>query len=102
MGAEVLQLGVFRAHCPLATDGDQPVTRFTSDARFLLIKLFALSSTCANPFLYGWLNENIRKSIIRRTGQCMKKSSHYNQASMNANCSQAGKATEKPHSLVTH
>uniref|UniRef100_A0A5K3FP54 G_PROTEIN_RECEP_F1_2 domain-containing protein n=1 Tax=Mesocestoides corti TaxID=53468 RepID=A0A5K3FP54_MESCO len=38
----------------------------------LVLKLFALSSTCANPFLYGWLNENIRGSIIRRLGVCVK------------------------------
>ncbi|KAH9277600.1 Neuropeptide Y receptor type 1 [Echinococcus granulosus] len=66
----------------------------------LVLKLFALSSTCANPFLYGWLNENIRKSIIRRTGLCKKKSTHHDQTtviSMTANYSHMDKATSKPH-----
>ncbi|EUB61696.1 Pyroglutamylated RFamide peptide receptor [Echinococcus granulosus] len=64
------------------------------------VDLFALSSTCANPFLYGWLNENIRKSIIRRTGLCKKKSTHHDQTtviSMTANYSHMDKATSKPH-----
>ena len=29
----------------------------------LLLKLFAMSSACINPFLYCWLNENFRKEL---------------------------------------
>ncbi|KAL3312297.1 hypothetical protein Ciccas_009112 [Cichlidogyrus casuarinus] len=30
----------------------------------LLVKLFAMSSACVNPFLYGWLNKPIRDDLI--------------------------------------
>lgn len=29
----------------------------------LLLKIIAMSSTCINPFLYGWLNGNFRKEL---------------------------------------
>ncbi|XP_013384821.1 prolactin-releasing peptide receptor isoform X2 [Lingula anatina] len=29
----------------------------------LILKAFAVSSACINPFLYGWLNENYRKEL---------------------------------------
>jgi len=29
----------------------------------LLLKIFAMSSACINPFMYGWLNGNFRKEI---------------------------------------
>lgn len=29
----------------------------------LLLKIFAMSSACINPFLYGWLNGNFRKEL---------------------------------------
>ena len=29
----------------------------------LLLKIFAMSSACINPFLYGWLNDNLRKEL---------------------------------------
>lgn len=29
----------------------------------MLLKLFAMSSACVNPFLYCWLNENFRKEL---------------------------------------
>nr|VZI35174.1 unnamed protein product [Spirometra erinaceieuropaei] len=30
----------------------------------IFLKLFALCSTCTNPFFYGWLNENIRVFLL--------------------------------------
>ena len=32
----------------------------------LLLKLGAISSSCINPFLYGWLNDNFKKEL----GKC--------------------------------
>lgn len=29
----------------------------------LLLKIFAMSSACVNPFLYGWLNDSFRKEL---------------------------------------
>nr|UPH88282.1 NPF receptor [Haliotis discus hannai] len=34
----------------------------------LLLKIFAMSSSCINPFLYGWLNDNFRKELGRMVG----------------------------------
>ena len=37
----------------------------------LMLRVTAMSSSCVNPFLYGWLNDNFRKAflgIIRRGG----------------------------------
>ncbi|KAK6182596.1 hypothetical protein SNE40_010245 [Patella caerulea] len=39
----------------------------------LLIKIFAMSSACVNPFLYGWLNDNFRKEFGRLLGSGLKK-----------------------------
>ena len=30
----------------------------------VLLKIFALSSSCINPFLYGWLNDNYRAAFL--------------------------------------
>ena len=38
----------------------------------LLLKIFAMSSACINPFLYGWLNDNFRREldvIVKRPGR---------------------------------
>ncbi|VEL07213.1 unnamed protein product [Protopolystoma xenopodis] len=35
----------------------------------LILKLFAMSSACINPFLYGWLNEAIRDALLRQYGR---------------------------------
>ncbi|XP_041353696.1 neuropeptide Y receptor type 5-like [Gigantopelta aegis] len=35
----------------------------------LLLKIFAMSSACINPFLYGWLNDNFRKEFGRMVGK---------------------------------
>lgn len=29
----------------------------------LMLKVFAMSSACINPFLYGWLNDNFKKEL---------------------------------------
>ena len=29
-----------------------------------LLRVFAMSSSCVNPFLYGWFNENFRNSFL--------------------------------------
>lgn len=29
-----------------------------------LLKIFALSSSCINPFLYGWMNDNYRNAFL--------------------------------------
>ncbi|XP_064602898.1 prolactin-releasing peptide receptor-like [Liolophura sinensis] len=29
----------------------------------VLLKMFAVSSACVNPFMYGWLNDNFRKEL---------------------------------------
>lgn len=37
-----------------------------------LLKIFAMSSACINPFLYGWLNDNFRKELnvmVNRQGR---------------------------------
>ena len=38
--------------------------RFTD----LLLKIFAMSSSCVNPFLYGWLNDNFKKELGKMLG----------------------------------
>ena len=38
----------------------------------LMLKIFAMSSACINPFLYGWLNDNFRKELdimVKRPGR---------------------------------
>ena len=34
----------------------------------LLLKLWAMSSSCVNPFLYGWLNDNFKKEMGNMCG----------------------------------
>lgn len=39
----------------------------------LFLKLFAFASTCINPFLYGWLNDNFRKEFDAIIGRVSKR-----------------------------
>lgn len=34
----------------------------------LMLKVFAMSSACINPFLYGWLNDNFKKELGKLFG----------------------------------
>lgn len=46
----------------------------------LMLKIFAMSSACINPFLYGWLNDNFRKEfdvLCRRRGRCHVRKNGY-------------------------
>ncbi|ESO87745.1 hypothetical protein LOTGIDRAFT_127250 [Lottia gigantea] len=42
----------------------------------LLIKIFAMSSACINPFLYGWLNDSFRKEFGKLLFSGWKKVNH--------------------------
>ncbi|KAH9515475.1 hypothetical protein Btru_014588 [Bulinus truncatus] len=37
----------------------------------LMLKIFAMSSACINPFLYGWLNDNFKKELGKLFGYRM-------------------------------
>ncbi|GAB1604825.1 prolactin-releasing peptide receptor-like [Argonauta hians] len=39
----------------------------------LFLKSFAMSSSCINPFLYGWLNDNFKKEICQLFDSSKKK-----------------------------
>ena len=50
--------------------------RFYSVADAML-RLFAMSSSCINPFLYGWFNENYRNSFLHLIQQPKKVTNNY-------------------------
>lgn len=37
----------------------------------LMLKVFAMSSACINPFLYGWLNDNFKKELGKLFENCI-------------------------------
>ena len=39
----------------------------------LFLKSFAMSSSCINPFLYGWLNDNFKREICSLFGNPKRK-----------------------------
>lgn len=39
----------------------------------LLLKIIAMSSSCINPFFYGWLNNNFRREMATILGRNLKK-----------------------------
>jgi len=40
----------------------------------LALRALAMSSSCVNPFLYGWLNDNFRNAFIDILGRCLRRS----------------------------
>ncbi|XP_029458210.1 probable G-protein coupled receptor 83 isoform X1 [Rhinatrema bivittatum] len=44
----------------------------TNNALYFAFHWFAMSSTCYNPFIYCWLNENFRSELKSLLGMCRK------------------------------